>query len=345
MSATLSVFGRAFVTACAATAKPRLIAAAMAAVVAVSAPLAHADEYLSGDSPAPVRLQEREGGQGDDGAQVGRWVGGAVGAAGTGAVALALGANKYFAAAAAALGGIGGAKVGERLATGQEQPAGTLRVGFPGEQEPRGLEGAVGTERSMIFPQAIGRTDQPRMSHETIRSYDSLAVTASAYRLLTQSSYAEYAALKEHLLLNPRSVEAAQRFQGAKRVLENDIAGLNIAMADFSNATNALRRRYPGNEFGSYQALAMSLAAPAQVRAREVEPDRPIHPFAEAMAMRIRSGEVQHVTAAAPGYATGDNILRGAIVRQDAGRPLQQSGRGASVSPGDTLHRLSLGMR
>lgn len=346
MSATLSVFGRAFVTACANTTAPRMLAVAMAAAMSVSSPAAHADEYLTGDAPVPMRTSE--GGQMEEGgAQVGRWVGGAVGAVGTGAVALAVGANKYFAAAAAVLGGIGGAKVGERMANANGQPQGQVaRVDFPGEEpQPRGLEGAVGTERSMIFPQVVGRTDQPRMSQESIRSYDNLAVTAAAYRLLAQASYSEFLSVKEQFVLNPRNADVSRRFLEAKKSLEGDIAGLNIALADFSNATQTLRQRYPGNDFGGYQALSMSISAPAQVRAREVEPDRPIHPFAEAMAMQIRSGEVPRVTAAAPGYATGDGVLRSAIVRQDMGRPLQQSGRGSMANPSDTLHRLSLGMR
>lgn len=345
MSATTSIFGRVFVAVCANTLQPRLIAAAMAAAVAVAAPGgAHADEYLSGNVSTPMGVSD--GGSRSD-LDAGKVAGGAIGAIGAGVLASAFGANKYFTAAAAVLGGIGGVKVveqGRESAPGRALP-GVVVPSTGQEIEPRGLEGAVGLERSLIFPASIGRPGLPRMRQESVRAYDDLAIQAAAYRLLTQSSYGEYLAAREDLALHPREIEASQRMIAAKRALDNDIAGLNVSLASYSRATQILRRNYPGNDFGASQALAASLSAPAQMRAQAVEPDRPIYPFAEAMAMQIRNGEVPRVTVAAPGYATGDDRLRSAIVGQYGTLDLQQSGRTSRLSPDSTLDALNLRSR
>lgn len=338
MSATTSLFGRAFVAVCAETIKPRLLAAAMAAAVAVASPgLARADEFLAGDAPAPIRAPE--GGSMEE-TSAGKWVGGAVGAVGAGVVAAALGANKYFTAAASVLGGIGGAKAGEDMASRRR---GEVVQAYPGqvvsaEEEivPRGLEGARGVERSLIFPQRVGRTDLPRMSEETIRSFDGLAITAAAYRLVVQSSYDNYAAAKERLALSPRDVGVSRHFLAVKKTLDADIAGLNIAIADLANATRLLRKSYPGNEFGGYQALQVSISAPAQVRSREVATDRPIYPFAETLAVQIENGEVQHMTQAAPGYATSAAMLRSGGGAQGA------RGADSAAGPNETMRRLGM---
>ena len=346
MSATASIFGRVFVAVCANTMHPRLLAAAMAAAVAVAAPGAvHADEYLSGDSPVAARVAEGSA-RADVGAS--RVAGGAIGAIGAGVLASAVGANKYFTAAAAVLGGIGGAKVGEQSALERGRRPMVARA-LPGvvvsseqEIEPRGLEGAIGLERSLLFPMTIGRTDLPRMGQESVRAYDDLAIQAAAYRLLTQSSYASYEAAREDLALHPRDIEASRQMIAVKHMLDSDISGLNIAIASYTRATQILRRNYPGNDFGAQQSLAVSLAAPAQFRARAVEPDRPIYPFAEAMAIRIRNGEVPHVTMVAPGYSTGDDRMRSAIIGQSGALNLQQSGRTTRLSPESTIDRLNL---
>ncbi len=344
MNPAISVFGRCLVAACAQAAKPRMVALAMAAAVAVAAPdgamaleqnqdgspVVQPGDYASADAPHN---------------QAGKWLGGLVGAGAGAAIAAASGANKYFTAAAGVLGGIGGAKVGESLSTNSAAQARVGTVTMPADDggEVQGLVGARGLERSSIFPSDVGRTDKARMSSDTIRSYDQLAVNAAAYRLLVQSSYGDYVGAKERLALAPRDLGASRQMLAAKRALEGDIAGLNVAIADFGNATNVLRQRYQGSNFGGYQALQVSIGAPASVQAREVEPDRPIYPAALALAEQIRSGQVDRVTAAAPGYATGGEMMRSALIRQDAA--IGRSGLGSAAGPGETMRRLGMGNR
>jgi hypothetical protein len=333
MSATLSILGRCVVAAASQAIAKRMVAAAVASAVAVAGP-AQAEEYIYPDG-----VQQ---GVSSDGPS-GKLVGGVVGAGAGALAAIGLGASKYIAAAAAVLGGIGGAKIGERMSAGESLTARTIgEVVPPGQMT--GYEAPVHmhdqmAERSMFFP-SDGLPGQPRMSAQTVSQFDGLAIAAAAYRLLVQVSSSDYALARERLALAPRDVEASRHLLASKRNLEADIAGLNIALADYSNAMNVLRSRYPGNNFGPYQALAVSLSAPASVRAREIEPDRPIYPFAEAMAMQIKSGTLERVTAAAPGYATGGELLRSAIGRQDA---MAMSGRSSAASPDESLRRMGMG--
>src|SRR3989344_4883455 len=321
MNPAISVFGRCLVAACAEAVKPRMIAIAMAAAVAVAVPdAAKATEQNPDGSPVVRQGQYQNDDAGGEAgpSQVGKWVGGL-------------------------LGGIGGAKVGESLSANSASQARVGVVGMPADDggEVNGLQGARGLERSSIFPSDVGRTDKARMGTETLRSYDQLAVNAAAYRLLVQSSFVEFSGAKERLALSPRDLDASRQFLASKKALEGDIAGLNIAIADLGNATNVLRQRYPGNNFGGYQALSVSISAPAAVRAREVEPDRAIFPMAELLAQQIRNGEVERVTVAAPGYATGGEMIRSTLTRQEAA--LGRSGTGSAAGPGETMRRLGMG--
>src|SRR3989344_1341110 len=112
-------------------------------------------------------------------------------------------------------------------------------------------------------------------------------------------------------------------------------------LAILMHRVNSLRQRSPGNNFGGYQALSVSISAPAAVRAREVEPDRAIFPMAELLAQQIRNGEVERVTVAAPGYATGGEMIRSTLTRQEAA--LGRSGTGSAAGPGETMRRLGMG--
>ena len=342
MNPAISVFSRCLVAACAQSAKPRMIAVAMAAAVAVAGvDNAVAAEQNPDGSPVVHQGDYADAPHG----QAGKWLGGIVGAGASAAVAAASGANKYFTAAAGVLGGIGGAKVGESLSANSASQARVGAVTMPADDggEVQGLAGARGLERSSIFPTDVGRTDKARMSADTLRSYDQLAVNAAAYRLLVQSSYIEYTSAKERLALAPRDVGASRQFLSAKKALETDIAGLNVAIADFGNATNVLRQRYQGNNFGAYQALQVSIGAPAVVRSREVEADRPIYPAALALAEQIRAGELERVTAAAPGYATGSEMTRSALIRQEAA--IGRSGQGSAAGASETMRRLGMANR
>lgn len=149
-----------------------------------------------------------------------------------------------------------------------------------------------------------GRVKQPdpsRIGPTQQEAYDKLAVSAAAHRLVAEASYENFANAREAFALSPKNTALAKEIITARKHMDRELAALNVAVSEFSYATNILAQRYRGSNFNGYKALQASISAPIEVRATEVNASKAIYKPAEALAIQIMAGEVPRATEVTPG--------------------------------------------
>ena len=171
----------------------------------------------------------------------------------------------------------------------------------------RFISGASGNVAATIgnigAPASVGANPvaMGQLSPAQQEAYDKLAVGAAAQRLVAEAAFDSFASKSEAAVLSPRNASVAREVLSARNSLNREVAALNIAVAEFGNATNVLSRRYKETNFNAYKALQASISSPIELRAGEVTQDKPIYPQAEELAVQIMAGEVPRATSVSAG--------------------------------------------
>ena len=259
MSATESLLGRSLFFAASCATRQTALAAALVSVMMVAPAFAQTD-IEKNDAAQSTSRAATEG------------LGTVIGAVGAAGAAHLLGANRLVTVAAGFAGGIFGLRSGGKMADAQEK---------------------ADRDAGLLSPKV--EAGGPKMSEQLLHKYDELAITAAAYRLLVQVSASNFQTAKEMLALSPRDLDASKSLLAAQKEVSRNVAGLNVALTDFSNATDTLSKRYTGTDFRSYRALFASISAPSGAIAAEVSEKKPIYEAALARAQKIHDGDVSRL--------------------------------------------------
>lgn len=171
----------------------------------------------------------------------------------------------------------------------------------PQPVNPQAANSQIALPQLAPAPSQATHTDPTRIGPAQQEAYDKLAVNAAAHRLVAEASYLNFSNAKENYALNPRNEMYSKLVITARKALDRDIASLNIAVNEFSYATNVLAQKYKNTNFSGYRALQSSISAPIEVRATEVAAGKPIAKPAEELALQIMNGAVPRATAVTPG--------------------------------------------
>lgn len=184
------------------------------------------------------------------------------------------------------------------------QGVGTVFSGFG-----RYLAGATGAVASIGASSAVVATpgvvvsagQAGRLGPEQQAAFDQLAVNGAAHRLVAEAAYESFANAREAFALSPKNQTLARTVIGARKSMEREVAALNVAIAEFGNATKVLAQRYTTTNFSPYKALHASISSPIEMRSGEVAPNKPIYAAAEKLAIQIVAGEAPRATVMVPG--------------------------------------------